>query len=77
MAPQLSEKEQVAQVRRVAKKRPPVSAAIVAEAASRTPQITRYMRARERKMEAVRSDSSSVATTPNTIRVLHTQFAKI
>ena len=73
MAPQLSEREQVAQVRRVFRRRTPVSAAIVAEAASRTPLITRFMRTKERKLEAAHSDGASVATTPDTsaIKVLH------
>ena len=73
MAPQLSEKEQVAQVRRMYKQRTPVPAAIVAEAASRTPIIRRYIRAREKRVESVSGTSPSVATTPDTsaVKVLH------
>jgi hypothetical protein len=66
MAPQLSEKEQLAQVRRMQRLRPQTSAAVVAEGASRTPNITRYIRANERRLEAAGVDTSSVATTPNT-----------
>ena|ERR1700760_2348414 len=53
-------KEELAQVRRVRAQKPYVPPEVVAEGATRTPNLTRFIIAKQRRLEALQSEASPV-----------------
>lgn len=61
MAPELSTKDQLAQLRRMIAQKPYVAPETVAESATRTPNVTRFIKARQMRLQSEASPSASVS----------------
>jgi hypothetical protein len=66
MATKAPTKEELAQVRRMRAQKPYVPPEAIIEAASRTPNITRFIQAKQRRLERANSEASPVTTSPHT-----------
>jgi hypothetical protein len=67
MAPQAPTKEELAQVRRIRAQKRYVAPGVVAEGTSKTPKLTRFIIAKERRLKTLQSEAASVAfSSPNT-----------
>jgi hypothetical protein len=61
MAPEVPTKQQLAQVRRMMLRRPPISHEALAQSAARTPSITRFMKAKQKKLEKLNSETAGAS----------------
>jgi hypothetical protein len=66
MASKQPTKEELAQVRRMRAQKPWVSPEVIIQAAARTPNITRFIHAKQRRLRPVSSEVPPIITSPET-----------
>jgi len=66
MASKPPTKEELAQVRRMRAQKPWVSPEAIIQAAARTPNITRFIHAKQRRLDSASSEASPIITSPET-----------